>query len=412
VFTQIFALRVGNEPNIVFLGGAIGEFMYTPYKHLSSGMKVRIAFAVISRVEQPIILVGEVLAAGDKRFREKCDTRIEELLAGRRTLFFVSHSERDLRRVCTRGLDLDEGKLVPDAPIKEVLGRWLASSGTVGGMAKKTEIIPAGPMMVRGIDRVLTVQRPAVLAHIRSIRRGRPAATPAAIIRTLESRYLAAVTTSGAVVGASAAIPAVGTGTALALSAAETAAFLEASALFAQSITEIHGIVVDDPDRARALVMTMVLGTAGSNLVKQLAGQAAGTGPVRTAYWGELVTKSIPRSLIGPIADRIKSSFLKRFALSQSTNVVGRLIPFGIGAVIGGGGNHLLGRQIVRTAREGFGPAPTTFPVWLEPVIKLPREPKTPKAPRAPRVRKTPKAPRVRKTPESPKTALKPAADD
>jgi len=263
-------------------------------------------------------------------------------------------------------------------------------------MVKKTEIVPASPMVVRGIDRLLTVQRPVVVAHIRSLRRARPGAPPAAIVRTLERRYLAAVTTSGAVVGASSAIPAVGTGTALALSGVETAAFLEASALFAQSITEVHGIVVDDPDRARALVMTMVLGTAGSDLVKQLAGQAAGSGPVRTAYWGELVTKSIPRNLIGPIADRIKSSFLKRFAVSQSTNVVGRLIPFGIGAVIGGGGNHLLGRQIVRTSRAGFGPPPATFPAWLEPVIKLPK------------ARKNPKRPRAVKAPKAEKLALGP----
>jgi len=102
----------------------IGDFLDTPYKHLSSGMKVRIAFAVISRLEEPIILVDEVLAVGDKAFREKCYRRIEELLAGGRTLFFVSHNERDLRRFCTRGLYLDGGKLVLDAPIEEVLERY------------------------------------------------------------------------------------------------------------------------------------------------------------------------------------------------------------------------------------------------------------------------------------------------
>lgn len=102
----------------------IGDFLDTPYKHLSSGMKVRIAFAVISRLEEPIILVDEVLAVGDKAFREKCYRRIEELLAGGRTLFFVSHNERDLRRFCTRGLYLDKGALVLDAPIAEVLGRY------------------------------------------------------------------------------------------------------------------------------------------------------------------------------------------------------------------------------------------------------------------------------------------------
>ena len=89
-------------------------------------MKVRIAFSVISRLEEPIILVDEVLAVGDKSFREKCYRRIEELLAGGRTLFFVSHSERDLRRFCTRGLYLDKGQLVLDSSIGDVLDRYAA----------------------------------------------------------------------------------------------------------------------------------------------------------------------------------------------------------------------------------------------------------------------------------------------
>lgn len=107
----------------------IGDFVDTPYKHLSSGMKVRIAFAVISRLEEPIILVDEVLAVGDKAFREKCYARIEELLAGGRTLFFVSHNEKDLRRFCTRGLYLDRGALVLDGPISQVLSRYSADGG-------------------------------------------------------------------------------------------------------------------------------------------------------------------------------------------------------------------------------------------------------------------------------------------
>jgi ABC-2 type transport system ATP-binding protein len=104
----------------------IGDFLDTPYKHLSSGMRVRIAFAVISRLEEPVLLVDEVLAVGDKGFREKCYKRIEELLAGGRTLFFVSHNERDLRRFCTRGLYLDKGALVLDGPIDAVIDRYNA----------------------------------------------------------------------------------------------------------------------------------------------------------------------------------------------------------------------------------------------------------------------------------------------
>jgi len=116
--------EIGARFDEIIAFAEIGDFLDTPYKHLSSGMKVRIAFAVISRLEEQIILVDEVLAVGDKAFREKCYRRIEELLAGGRTLFFVSHNERDLRRFCTRGLYLDGGKLVLDAPIEEVLDRY------------------------------------------------------------------------------------------------------------------------------------------------------------------------------------------------------------------------------------------------------------------------------------------------
>ena len=102
------------------------DFVDTPYKHLSNGMKVRLAFSVVSQLEEPVLLVDEVLAVGDKAFREKCYRRIDELLAEGRTLFFVSHNERDLRRFCTRGLYLDKGKLAMDAAIGDVLDRYNA----------------------------------------------------------------------------------------------------------------------------------------------------------------------------------------------------------------------------------------------------------------------------------------------
>ena len=102
------------------------DFIDTPYKHLSNGMKVRLAFAVVSELDEPILLVDEVLAVGDKAFREKCYARIDKLLAGGRTLFFVSHNERDLRRFCDRGLYLRKGRLELDASLDEVLDRYNA----------------------------------------------------------------------------------------------------------------------------------------------------------------------------------------------------------------------------------------------------------------------------------------------
>lgn len=108
----------------------IGDFLDTPYKHLSSGMKVRIAFAVVSQLDEPVMLVDEVLAVGDKAFKEKCYRRIDELLASGRTLFLVSHNERDLKRFCARGLYLKKGELVLDGPIAEVLDAYNADNPT------------------------------------------------------------------------------------------------------------------------------------------------------------------------------------------------------------------------------------------------------------------------------------------
>ncbi|ROR95724.1 ABC-2 type transport system ATP-binding protein [Salana multivorans] len=104
----------------------VRDFLDTPFRHYSSGMKVRLAFAVMSQLDGNILLVDEVLAVGDKAFREKCYRRIRELLDEGRTLFLVSHNDGDLRRFCTRGLYLREGRLVADGPLEDILKRYAA----------------------------------------------------------------------------------------------------------------------------------------------------------------------------------------------------------------------------------------------------------------------------------------------
>lgn len=99
----------------------IGPFLDMPFRHYSSGMKVRLAFSVIAQLDAPILLVDEVLAVGDDAFRNKCHAHIEGLLEEGRTLFLVSHSSRDLKRFCDRGLYLRDGALQEDGEIRSVL---------------------------------------------------------------------------------------------------------------------------------------------------------------------------------------------------------------------------------------------------------------------------------------------------
>ncbi len=102
----------------------VGEFLDMPFRHFSSGMKVRLGFSVVTSLDEPIVLVDEVLAVGDRAFREKCYLRMEAMLSGGRTLFLVSHSEGDLRRFCTRGLYLRKGELVADGPLEDTLAMY------------------------------------------------------------------------------------------------------------------------------------------------------------------------------------------------------------------------------------------------------------------------------------------------
>ena len=99
----------------------VGDFLDTPFRHFSSGMKVRLGFSVITTLDEPVVLVDEVLAVGDRAFREKCYERMNDMLSGGRTLFLVSHNEADLRRFCTRGLYLRAGSLVTDGPLDDAL---------------------------------------------------------------------------------------------------------------------------------------------------------------------------------------------------------------------------------------------------------------------------------------------------
>jgi len=115
----------------------VEEFIDMPLRHYSSGMKVRLGFAVIAQLSHPVLLVDEVLAVGDKEFKKKCYATIEKMLADGRTLLLVSHNERDLQRFCTRGLYIRDGKLVVDGTLDEALGAY--NSDTDGPAPKKAK---------------------------------------------------------------------------------------------------------------------------------------------------------------------------------------------------------------------------------------------------------------------------------
>jgi ABC-2 type transport system ATP-binding protein len=104
-----------------FAGGQVTEAINLPIRHYSTGMRVRLGFAVMAHLRHPILLVDEVLAVGDQEFRDKCYATIADRLSEGRTLVLVSHNESDLRRFCRRGIYINAGTVEVDGSIEDAL---------------------------------------------------------------------------------------------------------------------------------------------------------------------------------------------------------------------------------------------------------------------------------------------------
>ncbi|WP_433346723.1 ABC transporter ATP-binding protein [Micromonospora sp. CA-111912] len=117
-------LREHFDEIVSFAGEQVERAIDAAVRHYSSGMKVRLGFAIISHLPHPILLMDEVTAVGDAEFREKCYATIDRLLGEGRTLVLVSHNEKDLTRFCRRGLYLDAGRLTVDGTIAEALDAY------------------------------------------------------------------------------------------------------------------------------------------------------------------------------------------------------------------------------------------------------------------------------------------------
>jgi hypothetical protein len=200
------------------------------------------------------------------------------------------------------------------------------------------------------LDRALAIQRPVVLAYLERVRAKRPAATPAQVIEQLERRYLTAVIGIGGAAGATAAIPGVGTGAAVATGAAEIAGFVSATAMYVLAVAEVHGVPVSDPEVRRALVLAVLLGEGATAALEGAAGSAP--------HWAQVIGRTTSREKIAGINGRLAHLLLTRFGARQGALLVGRALPLGIGAGIGALGNAALARAAIGTARRAFGPAP------------------------------------------------------
>lgn len=111
----------------------VEKFIDTPVKRYSSGMHVRLAFAVAAHLEPEILIVDEVLAVGDAEFQKKCLGKMGDVAGEGRTVLFVSHNMSAINRLCNRAILLDKGKLVTDGSSEDVTAQYLLGANEASG---------------------------------------------------------------------------------------------------------------------------------------------------------------------------------------------------------------------------------------------------------------------------------------
>lgn len=217
---------------------------------------------------------------------------------------------------------------------------------------------PSNPSRVLALlDRALELQAPLAARHVARLRRNRPEATPRQIVSRLNAELRAATISSGAGVGAAAAAPGVGTGAALALSGAEAVAFLNATALYILARGEVQGIKVEDIERRRTLVMAVMLGDAGAKGIGKVAERTG-------QHWARHVVNGIPQANINAVNKVLGRYFVTKYGTKKGIVVLGRVVPFGIGALIGGAANGFFSQGIIVASTRAFGAPLQSWENW------------------------------------------------
>lgn len=210
-------------------------------------------------------------------------------------------------------------------------------------------------------DKALVSANKVVDTRVDRMRERHPGANADQLVKKLETTFLSSVTATGAATGGAAAVPGAGTVAALAMTAGDVSWFMTSAAGHILSVLRVHGISITDLEHQKAIVLTVLAGGGGSTF----AGKAAGrTG----SHLGSLFAKNVPLSTIRSINRVLGVNFVTKYGTKQGIVVLGRAAPFGIGAVIGAGGNLFFGQGIVKATRKAADVARTHHNNFPEPM--------------------------------------------
>lgn len=214
---------------------------------------------------------------------------------------------------------------------------------------------PLGRAFINAVDKAVHLQTSSIRAYVDWLRRQNPDASPAEIQKTMDKHLKNTVSGTGAGVGATAAVPGIGLVTGAAAVAGESVLFLDLAAFYAVASAYLRGVDVDDPERRRAIVLTLLMGSKGIAIVDAILGDDATTIP----------GKSTLAKFSGPTLTQT-NNVLERMAMRSLNNQMrrawlGKLMPLGIGAIAGTTANRKLADGVIENVHDALGAVPAGF---------------------------------------------------
>lgn len=201
----------------------------------------------------------------------------------------------------------------------------------------------------RALDKAIAIPAARIEERVARLRRDRPGADATELVEMAASHFRRDAGLSSGAVGASAALPAVSAGAAVALTAGQSAVFIASAVTYVLTVAEIQRVHIVDAERRRALVLSALLGKEGSEAVHKQLG-------LTSMFWAAQALMQMPLPTVKSINAHLIKRVAKRSAAKSGALALGRLIPFGIGAAIGWSGGRALANQVIEGAQAALGP--------------------------------------------------------
>lgn len=202
------------------------------------------------------------------------------------------------------------------------------------------------------IDRALALQAPIANRYIDSLRAKKSTLSDDELVALIEKRFMTLATAAGAGIGGAAALPGIGTAAAIGMTAGEGVAFAEAVAFLTLAVARVRGVDMKDPARRKIVTYGILGGERGADIVSKSLGKQG-------VQWAGVLNGAVPDVVMNAVNKRVKKWIQRTLARRLGTVWAGRLIPFGIGAAVGGAGNFAVARSVIEAEREIFASART-----------------------------------------------------